>query len=561
MKKSTIKKILTIAAITCLGCVTVACGKGDGGSSPSNEVVLVGFENETISVGLGETYQLDLLGYTETGRPYGVQATVKDSEGNEVEALHGKFIVDQKEGYTITYTFGTQSRTVTLNVGANKKPVLSLEASDVLVRCNEGLYTISEATAYDYYDGNLEVEVEVFKATDNGNVSVEYDADTNQFMPTEVGEYYVIYKATNSAGNSAEWKVTVYSYGAFASGNPWDKVEVLEIDSDDYTGMYNPDVASAFVRAGSEELAGIKGDYAGAASKFRVYTNPNYRLTNYYTTKGLAEISKKYSHVSIWFAVTGITWGKVYMMNDGDSFYCKAIEGNQELTAETCGIWQRWIITFEDYIQLLQINNYQYCKLFRSWCDAYNGEAYFYIGDAEFCNYTPSVLEVDGKTANRVYMFDGVADYHFEYADAARLGFEGDYDGGAAKRAWVSNTGYRVATSYTAADVDALAEQGYDKVTLWFALGGQPHTGDQSVFVRDGGMDGKPTFVGIGAKKLGYEFFGASGLQTNNWYKLTISLDEFKSTLSDGYFNLVASWDWASGGQGCTFYIGNVYFE
>ena len=143
MKRKTLRNLLAVAALLCVGLGAAACGGNDSSSSSSQDsssesssvvkITLENFENESKDVGYGEKYELELQAIDTDGKYQALSATVTKTDGTPVDVTNGKFVVDDKQGYIVTYSFTsageTVTKTVTLNVKALKKPVVHLDGS------------------------------------------------------------------------------------------------------------------------------------------------------------------------------------------------------------------------------------------------------------------------------------------------------------------------------------------------------------------------------------------------------------------------------------------------
>ncbi len=235
MKRKTVTRWLAIlATLTCAigtAAITASCKDGNdvNQSSPAaGAIVLVDFKDETLEVGYGKTYNLQLMALDDKGNNHVVQATVTTKSGEKVEVLNGKFIALNKEGYVIKYSFTndgkTITRTVTLNVVALNKPVIEVDGGVTAVICGKN-YQVPTCSAVDYYDGTLDASVDIYKKSENvaTDEKMEYDGN-GQFQTAEAGEYYVLYTARNSNGITEEKKLVFYVRETAEAGE-WDSFD------------------------------------------------------------------------------------------------------------------------------------------------------------------------------------------------------------------------------------------------------------------------------------------------------------------------------------------------
>ena len=255
MKRKTLKNLLAVMAVLCVGAGAAACGGNAGGgntgggntgsvgsqsssvqnsssseqssnessSSVETAITLVDFEDETQAVGYGEMYTLSLMAKDTNGKLHAVKGSVATINGAEVDVLNGKFVVNDKDGYVVTYSFTsageTVTRKVTLTVKALAKPVIQIDGQTTAVICGD-TYTVPTATAYDYYDGDLSLDTNVYKKSANGeDTQIEFDETTRSFVTEEAGEYYVSYQATNSAKTTETKNLPFYVRKRRQQGN------------------------------------------------------------------------------------------------------------------------------------------------------------------------------------------------------------------------------------------------------------------------------------------------------------------------------------------------------
>ena len=205
MRKKTIISLLLGIVLT-MSCFAVACG----GKKP--KVSLVDFTNVTETVGLGETYVLpNGVVFDANGNDYRVIYEVKDSAGEKVSVLNGRFKVNLignakylitckaeiTEDYNIT-------RTITLNVIDRSAPVITAKDLPYAYVGQEYEIVNVEVT-----DNSGETVTPVYSVKDvNGE---EVTITDGKFTPTVTGIYTLTINATDSQGNAGEETANIYT--------------------------------------------------------------------------------------------------------------------------------------------------------------------------------------------------------------------------------------------------------------------------------------------------------------------------------------------------------------
>ena len=221
MKSKVGKTILTFFLAVSCAFSTVALSGCNGKNGET--ITIVDFQDETIEVAYGSIYQLELQGTDNTGKAQNVTSVVKNSAGEIVNVAGGKFSVSDKGGYVIEYAFGAQKRTVTVKVVNGYAPVVQSEGSETALFCGE-VYTVAKGSATDIYDGELPVTTKIYKTGIAEDTLVEFDEAKGEFTPTESGEYYVLYSATNSNAITGTKKLPFYVRAAAKAGE-WDSFD------------------------------------------------------------------------------------------------------------------------------------------------------------------------------------------------------------------------------------------------------------------------------------------------------------------------------------------------
>lgn len=142
-----------------------------------------------------------------------------------------------------------------------------------------------------------------------------------------------------------------------------------------YNGYSNSNYVN-YLPLGSSELETLSGDYTGNAVKMKVAAGHGgqYRITNNYTKAQLESVKNQYKYVTIYwaFSITPTAGNSSCYLNflpetSGNSILLKGgILGMKNDSSETNKAWQKTTISFEDYLALLEENDYQYAVLFRT---------------------------------------------------------------------------------------------------------------------------------------------------------------------------------------------------
>ena len=205
MKKKRSLNLLLIVAL--VACMLFAC------QPAVDPVSLVDFADETVSIGLGETYTLPSDSVTDTkNNDYRVYYTVKTSEGKDVAVARQQFIANNESGYRITATTETlpdgsvKTRIITLNVVDENAPNIVIGSTSVGYEGKQ--YTLPEIDVTDSSSGKVEVVTKVYFV--DGNNETEVDVTDGKFIPTTRGIYRIKVTATDSSQNVAEKSADVY---------------------------------------------------------------------------------------------------------------------------------------------------------------------------------------------------------------------------------------------------------------------------------------------------------------------------------------------------------------
>lgn len=140
------------------------------------------------------------------------------------------------------------------------------ENGNVAPQAKQGrAYKIFNATAHDVIDGELDVKTEVYFGYETKN-KVRVNVSDNAFTANRVGEYTIVYTATNSSGVTARTLVRVQSVQAF------DEIELIVENEIDYDAPQSVgeriklfdgySVTNSFGAAGLRVSIALKGNEA-----------------------------------------------------------------------------------------------------------------------------------------------------------------------------------------------------------------------------------------------------------------------------------------------------------
>ncbi len=202
---------LMLSAIFTLSLPLASCSFFDKDPDEQAYVTLVDFENEIETVGLGENYVLPSgVAFDANGNDYRVIYEVKDSNGEKVSVLNGRFKVKEmgEAKYVITcYAEIEQekylTRTITLNVVDRAAPAIVTGTMPFAFVGEE--YVIDGVKVSDNTGETVTPTYKLFDA-----VGTEVPVTNGKFTPAAKGEYTLEITATDAAGNKGEKEVPVY---------------------------------------------------------------------------------------------------------------------------------------------------------------------------------------------------------------------------------------------------------------------------------------------------------------------------------------------------------------
>lgn len=196
-------------------CLPLSACNQSSTTDPNNPtgIVLLDFADETIEVGLGENYVLpNGVAFDEAGNDYRVEYEVKDSNGETVQILNGRFKVKEmgEAKYVITCYAEIASeqfitRKITLNVIDRTAPSITI-APTAFAFVGEA-YTIKGVEVSDNTGETVEPTYKVTKKSDGSEMTVT----NGTFTPDARGEYTLEVTATDTAGNKGVNTAPIYA--------------------------------------------------------------------------------------------------------------------------------------------------------------------------------------------------------------------------------------------------------------------------------------------------------------------------------------------------------------
>ncbi len=157
-----------------------------------------------VSAVLGEKYTLDLSSKLGSdGNYYAVSGEVVDSEGDKIEILGGRFLVERMDGYTATYTLridekNSLTRTEDIKVVNNRAPNVVFGEASKTYKIGS-TFTFPEITITDLSGESIAPVIQVLDSAGN---ELAFDAATKSFACEEVGAYTLKITATNVSNRS-----------------------------------------------------------------------------------------------------------------------------------------------------------------------------------------------------------------------------------------------------------------------------------------------------------------------------------------------------------------------
>ncbi|MBE5749460.1 MAG: hypothetical protein E7340_05575 [Clostridiales bacterium] len=368
----------------------------------------------------GEITRGEKLGTTTITAKLGTisrTATVKVGEPNVnkvVNGTHKNYSVNNDTsllGFASADTLTDFTGETYMGNAATVKPVSSYSIG-YKVKNN---YTLDELNriAEDYNTVTLYYAVNLTELASGGYLnfltSKNYNSFTENSFFGKAGIYGTKYVSANKVWNKVSISISDYiaiatesegvatsSVVLFGLGNPSNisadsskiyisdiifelvvSPEILTVTSANYkTFNYNGNTTTTYLNyaaAGSTELSAISGDYEGNAARYKPVGafNGEYRVLNTLTQTDFATLKKVYNSVSLWWAFSLTKTADSHYINflaesgGGKSFLLTAgISSTRSTTSNKHQVWQKATISIDDYIALLEANNYTHCVLF-----------------------------------------------------------------------------------------------------------------------------------------------------------------------------------------------------
>ena len=322
---------------------------------------LVDWKNQTVTAVYGSIYRLETTAKDADGKNYAVTATVKTKSGETVVANGNKFTVSDKDGYVITYKVDVNGKSET------RKVTVNVVAGDPVITYGKGLkavYTgwpcdIPNATAYDYYDGDVtaNITIKIYKKDANGDIDLNYDGSGKHTF-TDAGEHYLRATVGNAAGNV---KVLDKEFTVTDAATLTDYIWQVTEDTKDV-------LSSGLSYISADKLEGIiEGEYKGNAMTRLCYGSLN-NYINY--SLGNRDLTG-YTYVQCWVAVDKMTdetatdsFYFTFSRTTDNALFAKVADSSAlTITKETSGKWIKYLIPIaefeafardKDQVQLIQ---------------------------------------------------------------------------------------------------------------------------------------------------------------------------------------------------------------
>lgn len=535
MKKLSIL-FLTLCAILC-GVTAFACG---GGEEEKVKVNLVDYEDKTINVEYGGFYTIESFVYDTDGKSYALASEIKDNGGNAV-AISDKTLLIEKAKYVVTYTVDVfaDKTTKTVTINAYRKPIITVDKTEVTVNVDVDGYYLPEITAVDGDGKDVSIKKEIYYSDYLGDEKTDYNGTDENYRPKKAGTYYLLITATDENGFSNTEKVVFYgeSYGTSPSivmnEDYAKRVKNLESGKTATFVSYNdlPDKED-YVGVGNGEVKGaVKIDMQSAN---RIYMSMNY------SAKALSALDKE-EYNRVIFAVYFKTEAETFMIN-----------GNQKTVKNPCFMHNyygvsgyndstkvfdtnKWLYintSLDNFIEcfggatstdtdLFLLQTYQYAKatedktaLQRSNTEVYIGNINVFYQEPALFNATPYSADFVIASAEKNYVgnstLKGIFDEGIDY-----------YDGGAIKLSRTGGQAINVTLGLSAEELTALKSK-YNEIV--FNIG----------VVFTGNTTGAWFNTGNNYKNgLMNKVCTTNSLADKTWYTKTVSIDDFIAAIND----------------------------
>lgn len=534
-------KFLTVITVLCVA-FSVACAQ-----ESKTDATLVDFTDVTVSAEYGSTYDVSDYVYDTDGVRYTLSATVKDCDGNVVEAGEGFAVT--AESYTVTYkvTFNGETVKKVVTLEAYSKPMITVNRGEFLYGL--GLpYIVPEVMVTDYIDGDITDYVkEIYYVDYYEEVKLDYNGTAATYTPEELGNYYLKVTATNSSGvtNSVKVYFTVktpgtvnftptpenaanFTYGEFVTN---DQIPTEGIKNEvGYTGNAIKSVQKSGL-VSTLTLDCSATEYEAMALKGDINT-----------------VTFSYMMVAPTTIRNGVQGNPVVLNNEGTDYYGLLAQAGI-LDTIPANEWQTVNVKISDFIKAMRAydSDEQTLLFARIWTDERDEVVKapeFYIGDITFSYVEPVVLDID--TCSPASALQQVYNGYWNATKAVRvanadLPVNDGYSGSALSLSVGSNYFVYATLNYTVAEMEELKNK-YDRVSVY------------ALFTDD---DGNRTPVG--------GIFTTENVEINRWLRLTLTLDEFiyhmgrgEAALEDRSTDnkLLLTYGWNNGNF--MIYLGNI---
>ena len=192
-----LKKIICVILLCVISLSMYACGPV---SNTGGGITFVDFDDVQIEVQIGTYFDVKpyMTVVDSDGNSYKANANIRDSKNNEVVARKYEFLVEDKDGYTITLTLNSETkeykRVVTLKIIDEVGPSVAIGLLP-----DYGIVNTKYTIPVTILDGNSEGITTEMVVTFNNDV---VQSDGLSFVPTQAGVYDITITATDVQGNS-----------------------------------------------------------------------------------------------------------------------------------------------------------------------------------------------------------------------------------------------------------------------------------------------------------------------------------------------------------------------
>ncbi|MBE5754120.1 MAG: hypothetical protein E7340_02130 [Clostridiales bacterium] len=573
MKKVLFKIFTFVLALCCVG--LVACDN----SSQNNAATLVDFENSTLEVAYGESYNIADYVYDSEGNRYEVTATITDSDNQKVEAEKVFQVV--KASYKVVYSVNFNGENVSKTVSIKAFSVPMIEFGDNA----EQTYTLGilpvefpAISASDLIDGtitNITKEV-YFQSSYKLEKMEDYDGVSNYYVPKKIGTYFWKVTATNSAGQSNSR--VLYFYITKDPGT-YDLL-VYEGGETAYKSS-NANITFEYVTPSEFPIEGINNEFGYDKPAYKIAGIPNDALITAdfgYTAKEYLALEAKgeFNAVEFYYMIDSteyptrtsvgnndqrINGQEEVSYNDNWTFFSSAgyyaarksleekaiVKENRYITTNK---WQVAIVPVSEFVKSLGTGKTG--KVLKSFMYKSQDKVDLYISDVKFIqhdwnsvpNKGPYGITVKEYNYNRITASKGVT-VSYETELPSTYSYKGvtgavdntiGYDGNAVKFGITANAQKVYATfNYTAEEFLKLEQEGkFNAVKFTVMTGG-------------GSNNSKTNLISK-----------VKGLTNGVWKTYVISIADFASTFTEPTSTKAAIYQSYIEGNAHDFYVGNI---